>query len=286
MHKILLLALLSPFLALAGCGAGDGNGNGAHGTAETDANVRANVVTGTVSLQNGLAGNTVISPDAKLELVLEDISQRPSIPLSHKLIELRDGLPAKFELDYKPDMIYSEDVIVVIATITDGKRRFTMPLQQSVLTQGKPSHVDIELIPEPTEAEKMLAEFRHAEVNLGSLTMSNGTSLTDDTGRAWQIFKKNNHVQFVRDIEDNFNTNARVNTDYAYQDGAPWVVVRLFRPNARAAPVRTERAGWDKDGKLVLHEIEENGVVSELAPAAAQALHRDAQSMFQRVGGR
>ncbi|MGA7296837.1 MAG: DUF1481 domain-containing protein, partial [Rhodanobacteraceae bacterium] len=110
------------------------------------------------------------------------------------------------------------------------------------------------------------------------------TSLGEHTSRAWQVFKKNSHVQFVVDIEDNFDTNARIRTDYAYQNRQPWVVVRKHMPKAGAKPDSISRAGWDKDGKLVLREKVADGKTSKLSDADAQALHKQAQAMFKQSG--
>ena len=235
-------------------------------------------------MQPGAASSQGVSADAKLELSLEDISQQPSVPIASKTIQPLGKLPVEFRLEFNPDRVVPDDILILVAKISDGDRHFTMPLQQQVLTKGKPRQVQIELMPEPTAGEKMMAEFREMQGQLGGMKISKGTSLGEHTSRAWQIFKKNSHVQFVVDIEDNFDTNARVRTDYAYRSGQPWVVIRRHMPKAGAKPDSIKRAGWDKDGKLVLRELVANDKTGRLSDADAQALHKQAEVMFKQSG--
>lgn len=281
MHKTALLMALPLTLALAACNPGGSSPAAGDSAATGAAAVADNIVTGTVALREGVNGT--VSADARLEVSLEDTTQRTGVPLATKTIQPVGSLPVTFELEFDPRAINANDVIVVIATLTDGARRYTMPLQAAVLTKGKPSHADIKLVPEPTESEKIMESFHQAERQIGAMQMTRGSALTENSGRAWQVFTRSKHVHFVRDIEDDFNTNARVDTDFAFEDEKPWVVVRKHRPAANAEPTRIERAAWDESGKLVMHEIESGGNVSDLPVETAEAMHRDALRMLQRV---
>ena len=218
----LLLMPLALTLVLGGCNSGsqpaDSNGDATKVSRDVAPD---NAITGTVQLQPGVAGAKSVSGNAKLVLTLEDISQQPSVPIANKTIEPLGEFPVNFRLEFNPNRVVPDDILIIVADLTDGDRRYTMPLQQQVLTKGKPSDVSINLIPEPTASEKMLSAFRELQGQLGGMKISKGTSLGEHSSRAWQIFKKNNHVQFVVDIEDNFDTNARIRSDYASRMESP-----------------------------------------------------------------
>ena len=245
-----------------------------------------NAITGTVQLQPGVASARSVSGNAKLVLTLEDISQQPSVPIANKTIQPLGQFPVNFRLEFNPNRVVPDDILIIVADVTDGDRRYTMPLQQQVLTKGKPSQVSINLIPEPTASEKMLSAFRELQGQLGGMKISKGTSLGEHSSRAWQIFKKNNHVQFVVDIEDNFETNGRTRSDYAYKDGKPWVVIRKDMKKAGAKPSSIKRVGWGSDGELVLNELEASGKTTKMSQRDVRSLHSDAESMFNQAGGK
>lgn len=246
----------------------------------------ANTITGSVSLQPGVAGAHSVSPNARLELVLEDTSQQPPVPIATKTINPVGQLPVQFSLDFNPEKVVSDDVLILVAKLTDGERRYTMPLQYPVLTHNAPRTAEIQLVPEPTVGEKMMADFRKLQGQLGGMKISKGTSLGEKSSRAWQIFKNNGHVRFIVDIEDNFDTNARVRTDYAFSDGKPWIVIRKHMHSAGARPDDIKRAGWDKDGNLVLKEHVTNGKTETLSGKDAKELRADADKEFRKAGGK
>lgn len=288
MRKTALTLLILLSLMLAACSPGSQSGDA---TAPTEQGSEAqvltgNVITGSVTVQPGAASSRSVSSNAKLELTLEDISQQPAVPIASKTIEPLGQLPVQFQLDFNPDRVVPDDILIVVAKIVDGDRNFTMPLQQQVLTKGKSNQVQITLVPEPTPGEKMMAEFRDVQGQLGGMKISKGTSLGEHNSRAWQIFTKNSHVQFVVDIEDNFDTNARTRTDYAYHDGEPWIVIQKHMLKAGAKPDSVKRAGWNKDDKLVLRDLVANGDTSDLSVADAQSLRQQAQAMFKKSGGK
>lgn len=287
MRKTALMLLIPLSLMLGACNSGSqstDNGDESPDSSQTMAPV--NAITGSVSLKPGAAGSTSVSPNAKLQLLLEDTSQQPAVPIATKTIQPVGKLPVQFRLEFNRERIVPDDVLIIVAKLTDGERNFTMPLQYPVLTNNAPSTASIVLVPEPTASEKMMAAFRDVQGQLGGMKISKGTSLGEHSSRAWQIFTKNNHVQFVVDIEDDFDTNARVHSDFAYRDGEPWVVVQKHLPKAGAKPDSIKRAGWDKDGKLVLHELVANGKTSELSESDAADLRKQARAMYKKAGGK
>lgn len=287
MRKTTLILLTSLSLMLTACNSGSQPaGSNGQAAQETPSEAPANAITGTVQLLPGAAKAKSVSANAKLELTLEDISQQPAVPIATKTIPAIGQLPVEFELDFNPDRVVPDDILIIVAKIVDGERNFTMPLQKQVLTKGKPRQVQITLVPEPTPGEKMMTAFRKVQGQLGGMKISKGTSLGEHKSRAWQIFKKNGHIQFVVDIEDNFDTKARVHSDYAYQDNKPWIVVQKHLPKAGASPTSIKRAGWDSDGKLVLRELVANGETTKLADDDAQSLRKQAQAMYKKSGGK
>lgn len=287
MHKTAMTVLLPLILVLAACSPGSQTDESTSpDSASAQQQAPANMITGTVSLQPGVTGAHSVSPNARLELILEDTSQQPAVPIATKTIDPVGQLPVKFELEFNPDRVVPDDVLIIVAKLTDGERHYTMPLQYPVLTHNAPRTAEIQLAPEPTPAEKMMAAYRNLQGQLGAMRISKGTSLGDKGSSAWQIFKKNGHVQFIVEIEDNFETNARIRTDYAYEDGRTWVVIRKHMPKAGAKPDDLKRAGWDKDGKLVLKEHVVNGKTGTLSEKDAQELRKDAQQQFKRAGGK
>lgn len=286
MRKTVLTLLFPLTLLLVACNSGSQSGAAPESADQANETQSAmgSVITGSVTVQPGAASSRSVSSNAKLELTLEDISQQPAVPIANKTIQPLGQLPIQFQLDFNPDRVIPDDILIIVAKIVDGDRNFTMPLQQQVLTKGKSNQVQITLVPEPTAGEKMMVEFRNVQGQLGGMKISKGTALGEHTSRAWQIFRKNNHIQFVVDIEDNFDTNARTRTDYAYREREPWIVIQKLMPKAGAEPDSIKRAGWDKDGKLVLRDLVANGDTSNLSGADAQSLRQQAQAMFKKSG--
>ncbi len=68
---------------------------------------------------------------------------------------------------------------VVQATLTDGDRHYTMPLQAPVLTQGHPTSQPqrSSLRRSRRPAEKMLVAFQAVQKQIGGMKRSSGTKL-------------------------------------------------------------------------------------------------------------
>lgn len=273
MRKTAVLLLFPMSLALAACNSG--SQPAASGSAETPAGPAtvANEVSGSVAVEKG---ENTPSDQAKLSLSLRDISANPNVVIAEKVIEPVGALPVQFKLPVDTARVVPGHVIVLVAEMVDGARHYTMPLQQAVLTHGSPSKVDITLASQPTKSENLLAAYHHMERQLGDMDVSSGKSRGDNGSRAWQVFTKNNHVQWIKDLEKSFETDTTTTTDYAYKDGKPWVVVRVY-------PDHIERAGWSKLGKLELRESEADGKVTELSKEDAKALLEDAKSELEKA---
>ncbi len=284
MHKSTLILLLPLALAVAACSQGGNGAASSNPAAASSAQAPVpNSVTGVVIVKAGMNGDYKPSTDARLELKLTDVSQAPSLPLAEKTIQPIGKLPVSFELDFDRSQLSSSDVIVLVAEIIDGKRHYTMPLQMPVLNHGPSENIQVELVPNATPGEELLDQFEAFQRQLGGMKASNGSSRGEKGSRAWQVFTKNGHVQFITDIRDNFETKARTKTEFAYKDGEPWVVVRKHLANANAEPSVIERAGWDATDNVILNERVANGEVEPLTSEALAQLHEDAVSEFKRL---
>jgi putative lipoprotein len=264
-------------LALAGC-----NGSNAPEQGAQNAAAQANKVTGNITVR----GDGALSPDAKLVVNLVDVSsadQAGAAPLASKTIAPVQ-LPASFELTFNPADVNPADLYVVQAQLTDGERNYKMALQAPVLTKGAPSQVSIELVPEQTPGEKELAEFQVLQQQIGGMKISNGTKLEKDVSRAWQVFRANGAVQFIRARAD-YGDKGFTSTDYAYKDGKPWVVVQQKKASQDAKPSSTERAGWDKDGNLVLKQNLSGGKTDTLSDDEAASLKKQAEDILGMATG-
>lgn len=238
-------------------------------------------IEGTVSVQAG-SGITV-SPDARLELKLIDITQQPSVPIASKTLAV-GSMPTRFSLPFSRDRVIESDLYILEALIVDGERRFTTSLEYPVLTQGAAATVDVKVEPEPTPAELMLKAYRKVKNSIGGMTISQGTSLGETSSRAWQIFKDDGQVQYVIEIVDYFDAG-RTTTDFAYKLGKPWVVVQQHMASADARPDVVDRAGWNEAGELVVRQHVSGGETSELSVEEANSLHEQAESMLKRAKG-
>jgi putative lipoprotein len=244
--------------------------------------VKANTVSGTITVR----GDGAVSPDAKLVVSLVDVSstdQAGATPLASKTIAPVQ-FPQSFELTFNPADVNPADLYVVQAQLTDGERQYKMALQAPVLTKGAPNQVSIELMPEQTVAEKELAGFQALQQQIGGMKISNGTKLEKDVSRAWQVFRKNGAVQFIRARAD-YGDKGFTSTDYAYKDGQPWVVVQQKKASQDAKPGSIERAGWDKDGNLVLKQVSAGGKTDTLGDDEAASLKKQASDMLDMATG-
>lgn len=275
----LALPLAIAALLLGGCGGPSNDaGNSAPDQSSQPAAPVASSVTGTV----GLADSSVqIDPQAKLDLVLMDVTQQPGVPVNSKSFA-PPQMPQKFEVGFDPKQIKSADIYVLQATMESGGRTYSTTLQTPVLTHGAPATVNLQLVAEPTAADKMLSDFKSMQGRIGGMKMTQGTASNDQASRGWQVFSDNNGVEFIRELVDKGDKGNYTSTDYAYQDGRPWVVVQETSPKKGAPLSSTERAGWDDNGELVLKQNEANGKVDELSHDAASALHDQAEALYKQ----
>ncbi|MBP1473122.1 DUF1481 domain-containing protein [Frateuria sp. MAH-13] len=267
-------------LALAGCNGSNAPEQGNGDTAATAA--KANAVSGTITVR----GDSAVSPDAKLVVNLVDVSstdQAGAAPLASKTIAPVQ-FPQSFELNFNAADVNPADLYVVKADLTDGERHYKMALQAPVLTKGAPNQVSIELVPEQTPGEKELADFQAVQKQIGGMKISNGTKLEKDVSRAWQVFRQNGQVQFIRARAD-YGDKGFTSTDFAYRDGKPWVVVQQKKASQDAKPSSTERAGWDKDGNLVLKQTVSGSKTESLSDDEAASLKNQAENILNLATG-
>lgn len=283
MRKLVLSMTSMAVLALAGCSSSTPSQteDGAAGASSTAA-VTASSVTGTITVR----GATQPSPNAQLVINLVDVSPSAagSAPVASKTVASGTTFPYAFQLDFKPGEIKPTDIYVVKATLTDGARHYTMPIQAPVLTQGNKNQATIELVAEQTPAEKDLADFKALVAQIGGMKMTSGTKLEDNASRGWQVFRQNGEVKVIRELVDR-GDKGFTSTDYAYKNGSPWVAVQQEKANKDAAPSSIERASWTENGMLVLHEQQSGDKTSDLSSDAANSLRQQAVAIYSLAGG-
>lgn len=267
--------LLAAALLLAGCGQQSNEGS--------SSNAAPPQVNGSVTLVNPAQKP---SPQASLQLSIVDVSVQPNDTVASKTIAPA-ALPLQFALDYDPTRIVANDLYVLQVQMDDNGRRYITPLQHAVITRNAPVQVQVQLEPEPTPADKLLASFKAVQNRIGAMVRTQGTTVATGISRGWQAFADKGGVEFVRELVDYGDTGGFTSTDYAYQNGKPWVVVQQKMVHQGGRPESTDRAGWDTTtGQLVLKEHVEGGKTSDLSADAAQKLHDEAVAIYAQVGGR
>lgn len=265
-------------LALAGCGnssqSSDGGAENGNAGAQQQA-APANQVAGQVTVPDGSS----VSPSAKLDLTLIDVSQQDSKPLATKTVEPANTLPLNFELPFNAGDVNPSGMYVLQAVLTDGERTYKPRLQTPVLN-GKPSTgLNVQLFPEQTPGEKELAAFTAVQKQIGGMKISNGTKLEDKVSRGWQVFREAGEVKFIREEVD-YGDKGFTSTDYAYKDGKPWVVVQQKKSSKDSKPSSTERAAWGADGNVVLKTNEQGGKTSPLSDDEVSSLQKQAGTIL------
>lgn len=282
MRNYFLPVLASAALAVAGCSSSQAP---TAGTGQATKVAQATSVSGTVSLRNPDTAPALTS-SAKMQVNLVDVTQQPNVIIANNSVAPVASLPINFSLPFTPSEINPGDLYVIDISITDGVRHYTMPLQHPVLTKGHDATVQVELQAQATPSEKMLTAFEQVKAQIGGMKVSQGSALGSTVSRAWQSFRKAGKLEFVRSIDDILTGDkGRIDTDYAYKDGKPWVIVQRHLASPNAHPSSIERAGWDTDGSLVLREHEQHGKISKLDDGAAAQLRQDAEDAFKRAGG-
>ncbi|SFW76099.1 DUF1481 domain-containing protein [Luteibacter sp. UNCMF366Tsu5.1] len=285
MRRIFLSLASVAALALAGCSGGSDNNAqpAAAGSSpgSSDNAAPANAVTGTVTLRDAGAQ---LSPDAKLDLKLVDVSAEGSQPLASKTIA-PVTMPQSFQLDFNASDVNPNDMYIIEVSLQDGERHYSSPLKTPVLTKGAKNVANIQLVGEATPGEKELAGYNSVKKNIGGMKVTQGTALKEGESRGWQIFKKGNDVQFVIELVD-YGDKGFTSTNYAYRDGKPWVIVQEKKASKDAKPTSTERAGWNDAGELVLKQNESGGKVDVLSDDEANNLRKQAEAMYSKAGGK
>ena len=265
-------------LALAGCN------NSGSSSSDGDANGAAAAVPSTVSGTVSVRGDAQVSPQAKLDISLVDVSVQGSAPLATKTVQPVGSFPQQFSLTIKPEQINPNDLYVVQATLVDGERHYSMPLQAPVLTKGAAAQVTIQLVPEQTAGEKELAAFTSVQSRIGGMKVTSGTKLEKDSSLGWQVFREGGEVKFIRELVDN-GDKGFISNDFAYKAGKPWVVVQQHKANQNAKPSAIDRAGWNDAGELVLKQHEVDGKVDVLSDGDAADLQKQASDMLNLATG-
>ncbi|MBE1160113.1 YbaY family lipoprotein [Dyella acidiphila] len=266
-------------VALAGC-----SNSSNPSSADTDGQAPAaqaaaanNSVSGTITLRGGISP----SNQDKLVISLVDVTAQGSAPLATKTVAPATTFPLQFQLDFTPANVAPNDLYIVQVELTDGDRHYSMPIQAPVLTKGNPTaNVAIELAPEQTPAEKLLASFQGLQKQIGGMKRSTGTKLDPNASRAWQVFRDGTEVKFIRELVD-YGDKGFTSTDYAYKDGKPWVVQQQKKASQGAKPTSTDTAGWGDDGSLVLKTHEAGGNSSALSDSDAANLQQQSGDILK-----
>ena len=270
-------------VALTGCSnsSNPSSSTATDGTAATAPATTPTSVSGTVTLR----GDIKPSDQDKLEISLIDVTSQGSAPLATKTIAPATTFPQPFELDFNATNVVPNDLYIVQATLTDGDRHYTMPLQAPVLTQGHPTtNVAVELAPEQTPGEKMLLAFQNVQRQIGGMKRSTGTKLEPNASRAWQVFRDGGEVKFVRELVD-YGDKGFTSTDYAYKNGKPWVVQQQKKSSQTAKPSSVDTAGWGDDGTLVLKTHDAGGSTQALSDSDAGNLQQQASDILNTATG-
>ena len=288
MRKTVLSLMSVAALALAGCNAPTppqptATDSPASANTAAPANTAVNEVSGTISLRSGSAQP---SPSATLVLNLVDVSSTAvgSAPLASKTSPA-GSFPQPFKLSFNPAEVKPNDLYVIQATLTDGDRHYTMPIQAPVLAKGsKNDGVAIELVAEQTPGEKVMDAFTAEQKQLGAMKVSHGTKLDANVSRGWQLFRQAGQVEFIRELVD-YGDKGFTSTDYAYKDGKPWAIVQETRASRDGKPSAIDRAGWSDDGTLVLKQHQVGSDVQTLDDDAAAKLKKQAMEILSVATG-
>jgi putative lipoprotein len=270
-------------VALAGCNSSSNSSSSADtdGQAATAKAAAPTSVSGTITLR----GDIKPSDQDKLVISLVDVTSQGSAPLATKTIAPATTFPMQFELDFNSSNVAPSDLYIVQADLTDGDRHYIMPIQAPVLTQGHPaSNVAIELAPEQTPGEKLLAAFQGVQKQIGGMKVSSGTKLEPNVSRSWQVFRDGTELKFIRELVD-YGAKGFTKTDYAYKDGKPWVVQQQKKSSQAASPTSVDTAGWGDDGSLVLKTHQANGSTDTLSDSDAAALQQQAKEILSLATG-
>ncbi len=286
MRRMVLSLMSAAALTLAGCNAPSSTAAKDAGTPSASKTAGAGSasapipgeVTGTVALREP----TQLSTNARLDIRLVDITADAAAsgaPLASKTVMPANQFPQTFQLTFDPAQVKRADLYILQATLVDGDRHYTMPIQAPVLTKGHPNTAAIELVAQETKSEKLLAAFTDVQKQLGGMKITRGTKLEKDSSRGWQLFRQGGEIKFIRELVDYTGKNF-TSTDYAYRDGKPWVVEQQTKASSGAKASVVDRAGWDEAGNLVLKQHQTGGEKQELDADTAANLRKQAADVL------
>lgn len=292
MRKMLLLMLSTTALTLAGCN------NGGAPTAAPGANAPAGTNSApadnsTAPIPNEVSGSVKLhepaqlSDKAQLEISLLDVTAGATASgqsVATKNVAPATQFPMDFQLTFDPAQIKRDDLYVVRATLVDGDRHYTMPIQAPVLTKGNPDKVSIELIAQQTPGELLLAKFNKEKADIGAMKITNGTKLEKADSRSWQVFRQAGQIKMIRELVD-YNEKSYTDSYYGYDNGKVWAAVQDTKATRDGKPTSTDRAGWDDTGTLVLKQHEAGGKTEELSAEAAKKLQDQGMTILSLATG-
>ncbi|MGA9421760.1 MAG: YbaY family lipoprotein [Rhodanobacteraceae bacterium] len=225
------------------------------------------VINGTVALHDPIP----IGDGAKLDIKLVDIAQ-PEIPIAEKTDVVSGQPPYQFTLDFDPSKIDAGRTYVVNVTLTDGDRHFVPALNSPVLTGGAGASAQIVLNAEATPGEKMDAEYKKIQADIGGMKRIAGTYTTDTASIAWDAFISQRRIKFMR-VTILHDKGGQTSIKYAFKNGKPLELVR----NEGGA---TTRVGWEEDGTVLVNR---NSDGTTLTDDEAMALYDDAVDALKRA---
>lgn len=271
MRRYALPLVIAATLFVAGC---SGNSSTPKVTAAAPT-----AVSGTVSV----IGDVALDGQGQLKLELVDVSKQPNTIITSKT-EAVTALPASFSLPFKADEIDANDLYVLTASMGDAQRKYITPIQYPVLTKGSAAQISVQLKAMPTPAEQTMQGYEQIKASIGGLKYTQGDQSEVGMSRGWQIFRdKDGKVVFVRILED-AGDKGFTSTDIAYRNDKPWVVVQSRSAARGQKPKLIERAGWNSDGELVLHERVAGETKGDLDASEAKSLYAEATAMLKRAG--
>ena len=245
----LLTVLLAVLLAACGKQPAPATG-GAPGAAP--ARPSGPEVTGTVIFSQPVQ----LSAGSTLNVRLLDVTRVESQPqlITEATLPIRQ-VPAEFALPYNTAEINPIRTFAVEATVMEGGQvRFLSEGRVGVITQGKPTRVNVKLtqalvqvVKDPAvEMQRAYADF---ESRLGALDRITGSRIVgENTAIGWDAFVDETGVRMVREQIVNDAESYRAEQIYAWQEsGKPWMVTKK-------AGGATIRVGFDEAGTPVVQQ--------------------------------
>jgi len=231
-----------------------------------------------------VAGLTELPQGFQLNVRLLDVSDPSQVPpvVAEITQPAPSLLPYRFALPYDASKINQEGRYAVLAALViENVPLYSSPSPTPVLTQGNGSNIGIELVRGGAQAdtqiaptEKMKQDFEALERSIGGFKRIAGERINEDVTVGWDAFIASGHVRFAREQID-YGDAGSAAFKYAYQDGKPWVIVRVQRD-------RSTWLGWNSAGELILNEGDSGAVEA----ADAERLREQAAALYQAASQR